>query len=75
MPKKTDLGARPAKLPIALPEGLYECLRGSAFERLIPMARIVREALVAYQGQLTIPSRDQLGSPEPTGGSPPVVGP
>ncbi len=49
MPRKVELGDRPMKVPIALPESLYEWLRRSAFDRRVPMAEIVREALVAYQ--------------------------
>lgn len=58
MPRKTELGDRPVKVPIALPESLYEWLRGSAFDRRVPMAEIVREALVAYQ-------RETLGANRP----------
>jgi hypothetical protein len=50
MPRKRDIGNRLVKLPIALPEQLYEWLRGSAFERRVPMAGIM-EALFAYSSQ------------------------
>jgi Arc/MetJ-type ribon-helix-helix transcriptional regulator len=40
------------KVPIALPEGLYEWLREVAFRRRTSMAALVREALRDYRDQI-----------------------
>lgn len=48
-----DEPARPThkafKVPIAFPEYLYEWLRETAYVRRVSMARVVREAVAAYQ--------------------------
>jgi hypothetical protein len=40
------------KVPIALPEGLYEWLREAAFRRRTSMAALVREALHDYRNRV-----------------------
>ena len=49
MPRKSDLGDKLVRVPIAFPDELYEWLRLEAFERRVPMAELVREALVGYR--------------------------
>jgi len=49
MPRKTDLGDTLVRVPIAFPEELYEWLRLEAFRRRVPMAELVRAALVGYR--------------------------
>jgi hypothetical protein len=73
MPRKNALGERPVKAPIALPESLYQWLRSSAFARRVPMAEIVREAIVAYQGIVSV-TTDAL-KPGGDRGDPPNGGP
>ena len=51
MPRKTDLGDKLVRVPIAFPEDLYEWLRLEAFQRRVPMAELVRAALVGYRDQ------------------------
>lgn len=52
-------GAPLVKVPIAFPPDMYDWLREAAFRRRVPMAVIVREALIEYRErtdpQLTLP--------------------
>ena len=43
---------RLVRLPIGLPEELYEWLRHAAFERRVPMAQLFREALVEHRERI-----------------------
>jgi hypothetical protein len=49
MPRKTTLGEEPVKVPIAFPSELYEWLRLRSFEHRVPMAELVREAVLQYR--------------------------
>jgi hypothetical protein len=49
MPRKTDLGDNLVKVPIAFPEEMYEWLRLEAFQRRVPMAELVRAAVLGYR--------------------------
>ncbi len=41
--------SKTVKVPIAFPADMYEWLRESAYQRRVPMAQIVREAVQRYQ--------------------------
>jgi hypothetical protein len=49
MPRKTRLGDKPVRVPIALPEDLYEWLRRVSYERRVPMAEVVRAAVSDFR--------------------------
>ena len=52
------------RMPITLPDELYEWLREAAFRRRVSMAELVREALTEYrqraEPQLPLPIQEDL---------------
>jgi hypothetical protein len=51
-------------MPIALPEDLYEWLRLVSYERRVPMAEVVRAAVVEYRerasaGEVPLPGHEK----------------
>ena len=48
---KETAADRSVKVPIGLPEELYEWLRDTAYRRRVSMAQVVREALSVYRAK------------------------